>query len=74
MCHRKQQYVLFTSDLAAVEMQVRQKLYKSSIGKWKQYNDHMQVAADMLLPLIHRYERDYAVYLQHSAPSNKGEL
>ena len=55
-------------------MQVPQKLYRTSIGKWKQYVDHMQVAAEMLQPLIQRYEQDNAVYLENSAALLRDEL
>lgn len=55
-------------------VQVRQKLYRTSIGKWKQYVDHMQVAAEMLQPLIQRYEQDNAVYLENSAALLRDEL
>lgn len=54
--------------------QVRQKLYRTSIGKWKQYADDMQVAAEMLSPMIKRYEQDNAVYLEDSAPLVRDEL
>ena len=59
---------------AGYYMQVRQKLYKTSISKWKQYADHMEVAAEMLQPLIQRYEQDNAAYLETSVPSRKDEL
>ena len=55
-------------------VQVRQKLYKTSIGKWKQYADHMQVAAEMLQPLIKRYEQDNAAYMIATAPLQNDEL
>lgn len=55
-------------------MQVRQKLYRTSIGKWKQYADHMQVAAEMLQPLIKRYEQDNAAFLSTLEPSERDEL
>ena len=53
---------------------MRQKLYRTSIGKWKQYADHMQVAAEVLRPMIQRYERDNAMYLEPSAPLLRDEL
>ena len=55
-------------------MQVRQKLYRTSIGKWKQYADHMQVAAEMLQPMINRYEQDNAAYLMSLASPQRDEL
>nr|QIG37617.1 sulfotransferase-like protein [Trebouxia lynnae] len=67
--HQNQRTVQ-TASLA----QVRQKLYRSSIGKWKQYSEHVQVAADKLQALVQRYERDYSAYLQMPVTSGKDEL
>ena len=66
--------LLYSIRDAGHYMQVRQKLYKTSIRKWKQYADHMEVAAKMLQPLIQKYEQDNAAYLETSVPSRKDEL
>ena len=38
--------------------QVRQKLYKSSIGKWRRYSRQLAPVANHLAPLIQQYEAE----------------
>ncbi len=55
-------------------MQVRQRLYNTSVGKWKQYDKHMQPAADLLQPLVQRYEEEHAAFLPLPDQSVRDEL
>ena len=55
-------------------MQVRQRLYNSSVGKWKLHETYMQPAADLLDPIVKRYEEEYAVFFSNPEKSVKDEL
>ena len=57
-----------------VSMQVRQRLYNTSVGKWKLYQPYMQPAADMLDPMVKRYEEEHAVFFSNPEKSVKDEL
>jgi hypothetical protein len=57
-----------------VIMQVRQRLYNTSVGKWKLYQPYMQPAADMLDPMVKRYEEEHAVFFSNPEKSVKDEL
>ena len=50
-------------------VQVRQRLYNTSVGKWRQYAEQLQPAADVLKPLIQEYEATYAAYLPAATPA-----
>ena len=63
----------FGSDCVC-HMQVRQQLYNTSVGKWRQYAEQLQPAAAKLRPLIQKYEAAYAAYLPAAAPAKKDEL
>lgn len=39
-------------------MQVRQRIYSSSVGRWRQYAAELRPAADNLQPLIDSYEAE----------------
>ena len=54
-------------------LQVRQQLYNTSVGKWKLYQPYMQPAADLLDPMVKRYEEEYAVF-SNPGKSVKDEL
>ncbi len=57
-----------------VILQVRQRLYNTSVGKWKLYQPYMQPAADLLDPMVKRYEEEYAVFFSSPGQSVKDEL
>ena len=57
-----------------VSMQVRQRLYNTSVGKWKLYQSYVQPAADLLDPMVKRYEEEYAVFFSNPGKSIKDEL
>ena len=54
-----------TMSAVGTIMQVRQRLYNTSVGKWKQYEKHMQPAVDLLEPMVTRYEEEHAAYFPH---------
>lgn len=57
-----------------VILQVRQRLYNTSVGKWKLYEPYMQPAANLLDPMVKRYEEEYADFFSNPGKSVKDEL
>lgn len=50
-------------------MQVRQPLYKSSVQRWKEYQQQLEPLREALAPLIGRYEQMLAQRLSTPAAS-----
>jgi hypothetical protein len=59
--HRQALDILREQEPLIVEppLQVRQKLYKTAIGKWRTYEEHLRPMAADLQPLIEQYEATY---------------
>ena len=62
--------MFMTTTIAA--LQVRQRLYKTSVSKWKQYEKQMQPAARLLHKLVARYEQKHAAFLTPGLDAVKG--
>jgi hypothetical protein len=53
-------------------LQVRQPLYKSSVGRWKVYEQQLAALEQRLAPLITRYEQLLQVQMAaHAAPDEQ---
>jgi hypothetical protein len=74
--HQLTKHNFIASFMMNAIMQVRQRLYNSSVGKWKLHETYMQPAADLLDPMVKRYEEEYAVFFINRNPekSVKDEL
>jgi hypothetical protein len=46
-------------------MQVRQKMYTSSVAKWRMYEAQLQPVAEALQPLIAQYEEKWGLQGGH---------